>query len=86
MSGHAISVYGKKYGERSLSKINYYREDGLNFTSMYEDVKNKKMVISHMKGILTVPFFSKDINRESFGHEYSITCLIQTKINLLIDN
>ena len=35
MSGHAISVYGKKYGERTLSKINYYREDGLNFTSMY---------------------------------------------------
>lgn len=38
-----------------------------------------------MKGILTVPFFSKDIYRESFGHEYSITCLLKTKTLINVD-
>lgn len=63
LSGHALSIYGKKYIGKPITKLNYYREDGLNFTSMYPQEKSKNMVISHMKGILTVPFYSHDIWR-----------------------
>ena len=63
MSGHAVSVYGKKYFDKPISKLNYYRHDGLNFVSLFEDTINGKILVAHMKGVLTLPFVSKDIYR-----------------------
>ena len=64
LSGHAISVYGQKYLGRPISKLNYYREDGLNFSSILEDKNSNKLLISHMKGVLTIPFNSNDIYKD----------------------
>lgn len=86
MSGHAVYVYGKKSTGAPISKLNYHRQDGLNFVSMVEDTSNNKILVSHMKGVLTLPFISKDIYRDTFGHEYSITSIIWTKMPIVTDD
>lgn len=60
--------------------MNYYREDGLNFSSAFEDKISGKLLISHMKGVLTIPFTSNDIFKDTIEHEYSITSLAHTKM------
>ena len=37
-------------------------------------------MVVYSKGVVVVPFVSKDINHEVFSHEYTITCLTSTKL------